>query len=83
MISFHHMVSMVIKSFMTSRIKTARIWALRLGFGPRHWDLKGRDGGEEEGGGGEEEGGGENLQMCESIGHRPCPAPPQLQPQPT
>ena len=32
---------------MTSRIKTARIWALRLGFGPRDWDLKGRDGGEE------------------------------------
>ena len=72
----------------------ARIWALRLGFGPRDWDLGLETGiwasrlGFEGGGTEEEEEEKEKIpHMCESIGHRPlrgrCPAPPQLQPQPT
>ena len=54
----------------------ARIWASRLGFGPRDWDLGletgiwalrlGFEGVDVEGGGE-----GENPHMCESIGHRP------------
>ena len=59
----------------------AGIWASRLGFGPRGWDLGleadfGREGQGGDGGGGEE-GVGENFSLCENIGHRPlrgrCP----------
>ena len=75
------------------------IWALRVGFGPQDWDLgletgiwasRLRYGPEGWGEGGveeEEEKKEKTPHMCESIGHRPlrgrCPAPPQLQPQPT
>ena len=56
----------------------ARIWALRLGFGPRDWDLGLETGiwasrlGFEGGGTEEEEKEKEKIpHMCESIGHRP------------
>ena len=55
----------------------AGIWASRLGFGPRGWDL----GHKAESGGGtekeEKEKEEEKFALCESIGHRPlrgrCP----------
>ena len=70
----------------------ARIWATKLGFGSRNWDLGLGTGiwASRLGGGGrmeeeemeeEEEEEKEKIpHMCESIGHRPlrgrCPAPP-------
>ena len=51
------------------------IWASRLEFGPRDWDLRGGGTEEEE----EKEEKEKIPHMCESIGHRPlwghCPAP--------
>ena len=55
----------------------AGIWASRLGFEPRGWDLGLEGGGTEKKGKEKEEEKEEKFLLCESIGHRPlqgrCP----------